>query len=68
MGNADLERILDAGFITLVVNSIELALITSVLATLLALAICYTRRLQPRHNDELAQPPAGHGLCRSGVP
>lgn len=38
---------LDAGFITLVVNSIELAFITAVLAAVLALAICYARRQQP---------------------
>ena len=38
---------LDAGFMALVVNSIELALITSVLALVMALAICYGRRLQP---------------------
>ncbi len=38
---------LDAGFITLVWNSIELAFITSILAAVLALAISYARRQQP---------------------
>ena len=38
---------LDAGFFTLVVNSIELALVTALLAALLALAVCYARRRQP---------------------
>ena len=38
---------LDAGFFTLVVNSVELALVTSILAALLALALCYARRRQP---------------------
>ena len=38
---------LDAGFFALVGNSIELALITSVLAALLALVCSYARRQQP---------------------
>ena len=38
---------LDAGFFTLVVNSIELALVTALLAALLALAVSYARRRQP---------------------
>ena len=38
---------LDADFFNLVVNSIELALVTAVLAALLALAVCYARRRQP---------------------
>ena len=38
---------LDAGFFTLIANSIELALITAVLAAALALAISYARRRQP---------------------
>ncbi len=38
---------LDAGFLILVGHSIELALITSVLAVILALAVSYARRLQP---------------------
>ena len=38
---------LDAGFITLVWNSIELAFVTSILAAVLALAISYARRQQP---------------------
>ena len=38
---------LDTGFFTLVVNSIELALVTAILAALLALAISYARRRQP---------------------
>ena len=38
---------LDAGFFILIANSIELALITAVLAAALALAISYARRQQP---------------------
>ena len=38
---------LDAGFLILAGHSIELALITSVLAVILALAVSYARRLQP---------------------
>ena len=38
---------MDSGFFAIVVNSIELALITAVLAALLALAVSYARRQQP---------------------
>ena len=38
---------MDSGFFAIVVNSIELALITAVLAVLLALAVSYARRQQP---------------------
>ncbi len=38
---------MDSGFFTIVMNSIELALITAVLAALLALAVSYARRQQP---------------------
>ena len=38
---------LDAGYFILIANSIKLAFITAVLAALLALAVCYARRLQP---------------------
>ena len=38
---------MDSGFFVIVMNSIELALITAVLAALLALAVSYARRQQP---------------------
>ena len=38
---------MDSGFFAIVMNSIELALITAVLAALLALAVSYARRQQP---------------------
>ena len=38
---------LDTGYFALIANSIKLAFITAVLAAVLALAVCYARRLQP---------------------
>ena len=57
----------DAGFLTLVGNSIELALITAVLAAILALAISYARRLQPGIMTNSANRLLGMGYAVPGA-
>ena len=58
---------LDAGFIILIANSIELALITAVLAAVLALAISYARRQQPGIMTNLFNRLLGMGYAVPGV-
>ena len=58
---------LDAGFFTLVANSIELALITAVLAAALALAISYARRRQPGIMTNLFNRLLGMGYAVPGA-
>ena len=58
---------LDSGFFTIVVNSIELALITAVLAALLALAISYARRQQPGIMTNLFNRLLGMGYAVPGT-
>lgn len=58
---------LDAGFFTLIANSIELALITAVLAAALALAISYARRRQPGIMTNLFNRLLGMGYAVPGA-
>ena len=58
---------MDAGFFALVGNSIELALITAVLAAILALAISYARRLQPGVMTNSANRLLGMGYAVPGA-
>ena len=58
---------LDAGFFTLIANSIELALVTAVLAAVLALAISYARRQQPGIMTNLFNRLLGMGYAVPGA-
>ena len=58
---------LDAGFFTLIANSIELALVTAVLAAVLALAISYARRRQPGIMTNLFNRLLGMGYAVPGA-
>lgn len=58
---------LDAGFFTLIANSIELALVTAVLAAALALAISYARRQQPGIMTNLFNRLLGMGYAIPGA-
>ena len=58
---------MDAGFFSLVGNSIELALITAVLAAVLALAVSYARRLQPGIMTNSANRLLGTGYAVPGA-
>ena len=58
---------LDAGFFILIANSIELALVTAVLAAVLALAISYARRQQPGIMTNLFNRLLGMGYAVPGA-
>ena len=58
---------LDAGFFTLIANSIELAFITALLAAALALAISYARRRQPGIMTNLFNRLLGMGYAIPGA-
>ena len=58
---------LDTGFLILIANSIELALITAVLAAILALAVSYARRQQPGIMTSLFNRLLGMGYAVPGV-
>ena len=58
---------LDAGFFTLIANSIELAIVTAVLAAILALAISYARRQQPGIMTNLFNRLLGMGYAVPGA-